>query len=273
MNSKAQIIATIGPATKDKEIVQKMVSGGMDVARLNQSWGTYEEHAGYIKNIKEVSQEVGRNIPIILDLAGPRIQEQESHKFNNEALELITPKDLADLEFGIRQGVDYVAMSFVGESKDILQLREEMKKLAPPEIGGVGKVVPIIAKIERQIGVDNIDEIIKVSDGIMIARGDLGNEVPLERIPFVQKDIIVKCKKAGKPVIVATQMMDSMMKNPVPTRAEVTDITYAILGGADAVMLSEETTIGKYPLESVIMMNKVIVEAEKYSKDIKINMF
>ena len=265
MNSKAQIVATIGPATRDKETVRKMVDNGMDVARLNQSWGTYEEHAGYIKNIKEVSEEFGKHIPIILDLSGPRIQEQEEHKFNNKALQLITEKDMADLAFGLKQGIDYVAMSFVGEARDIEELRDEMKKL--------GKTVPIIAKIEREIGVQNIEEIIKVSEGIMVARGDLGNEVPLEQIPFIQQEIIDKCKKAQKPVIVATQMMDSMMKNPKPTRAEVTDIVYATLGGADALMLSEETTIGEYPVEAVMMMEKVIIEAEKHSKDIKINKF
>jgi pyruvate kinase len=203
------------------------------------------------------------HVPIILDLSGPRIQDINSHKFDIEALELITSKDLADLKFGLEQGVDYFAMSFVGDAKDILELREKMQEF--------GKVIPIIAKIERKIGVANIDGIIKVSEAIMIARGDLGSEVPLEQIPFIQKDIIDKCKKAEKPVIVATQIMESMMKSPQPTRAEVTDIAYAILGGADILMLSEETTIGKYPLESVIMMEKGIIEAEKHSKNIKIN--
>lgn len=265
MNSKAQIIATIGPATKNKELVRKMVDHGMDIARLNSSWGTFEEHAGYIKNIKEAGKEAGKHVPIILDLAGPRIQEVTGHKFNHKAIEIITKKDLVDLKFGIAQGVDYIAMSFVGSAGDIKELRGEMKKL--------GKVLPIIAKIERQIAVDNIDKIITVADSIMIARGDLGNEVPLEQIPFVQKIIIDKCKMAKRPVIVATQMMDSMMENLKPTRAEITDIAYAILGGADAVMLSEETTIGKHPLEAVIMMEKTIREAEKHLKDIKINKF
>lgn len=271
MNSKAQILATIGPATGDKEIVRKIVQEGVDAARLNSSWGTYEEHAGYIKNVKEVRQELGRHIPIILDLSGPRIQDIDSHKFDVEALEIITPKDLVDLKFGIEQGVDYVAMSFVGSAADIERLRAEMKKLAPASSGGVGKVLPIMAKIERRVAVDNIDKIIQVADSIMIARGDLGSEVPLEQIPFIQRDIIEKCKRAGKPVIVATQIMESMMKNPVPTRAEITDIAYAILGGADILMLSEETAIGKYPLESVMMMEKAIIEAEKHTKDIQIN--
>ena len=263
MNSKVQIMATIGPATKDKELVRKMIDHNMDIVRLNSSWGTYEEHAGYIKNTKELREEVGRHIPIILDLSGPRVQDINSHKFDVEALEIITPKDLADLKFGIEQGVDYVAMSFVGDDKDILKLREKMQEF--------GKIIPIIAKIERKVAVSNLDNIIKVSDAVMVARGDLGSEVPLEQIPFIQKDIIDKCKKAGKPVIVATQIMESMVNNPEPTRAEVTDIAYAILGGADILMLSEETTVGKYPLESVMMMEKAIVEAEKHLQNIEIN--
>ncbi|MEK7539593.1 MAG: pyruvate kinase [Patescibacteria group bacterium] len=263
MNSKAQIVATIGPATGEKKIIREMIDHNMDVARLNSSWGTYKEHANYIKNIKENREETGRYIPIILDLSGPRIQEKTRHKFNIEIVDIITPKDLVDLKFGFEQDVDYIAMSYVGDGRDVLKLREKMQEF--------GKIIPIIAKIERRVAVLNIDEIIKISDAIMIARGDLGDEIPLEQIPFVEKDIIKKCKIAGKPVIVATQMMISMMENKEPTRAEVTDVACAILNGADAVMLSEESAIGKYPLETVIMMEKVIREAEKHLRNIKIN--
>lgn len=263
MPSKAQIIATIGPATKGKEIMKEMMTHQMDAVRLNFSFGTHEEHASYIKNIREDAKEAGKRIPIIQDLSGPRIQEKTGHEFNQDAQEIITEKDLADLKFGIEQNVDYVAMSFVGSAEDILKLREKMRKF--------GQVIPIIAKIERKIALDNIDEIIKTADAIMIARGDLGNEIPLEQIPFVEKDIIEKCKKAGKPVIVATQMMLSMTENLLPTRAEVTDVAYAIINGADAVMLSEESATGHHPLEAVEMMEKGIIEAEKHLKDIKIN--
>lgn len=263
MNSKAQIVATIGPATGKKEIIGKIIESNMSIARLNFSWGTYVEHANYIKNIREVAQDLGRKIPIIADLSGPRIQDQLGHKFNNKVLELITEKDLADLKFVLGQGVDYVAMSYVGNKDDIVKLREKMK--------GFGKIIPIIAKIERSVALTNIDEIIDISDAIMIARGDLGNEIPIEQIPFVQKDIIDRCKKAKKPVIVATQMMISMMDSKEPTRAEVTDVAYAVMTGADAVMLSEETAIGKYPLQVVVVMEKIIIEAEKHSKDFKIN--
>lgn len=256
MNSKAQIVATIGPATKDKEMMKELMKHQMDVARLNFSWGTHEEHAEYIKNIRAMAQEVGRKIPIIQDLSGPRVQEKVGHEFQKGATEVITQKDLDDLKFGLEQGVDYVAMSFVGEKGDVLKLRAEMNKL--------GKIVPIISKIERKIALENIDEIIEVTDAVMIARGDLGNEVPLEEIPFIEKDIIAKCKNAKKPVIVATQMMLSMIENVIPTRAEITDVAYAILNGADAVMLSEESANGKHPLEAVEMMERGILEAEKH---------
>lgn len=263
MNSQAQIVATIGPSTQDKETVRKMVEHNMGVARLNSSWGTYEEHADYIKNVRESGQEFGKHIPIILDLSGPRMEMDKGHKFDDKAEEVFTSKDLDDLKFGIEQNVDYVAMSYVGDSEDILKLKRKMEEL--------GKVIPIIAKIERKIAISNIDEIMKNVDAIMIARGDLGNEVPLEQIPFIEKKIIQKCKIAGKPVIVATQMMLSMTENKEPTRAEVTDVVFAILSGADAVMLSEESATGKYPLEAVIMMEKVILESTKHSKDIKLN--
>ena len=264
MQSKAQIIATIGPAMKGKEIIKEMMMHQMDAVRLNFSWGTHEDHASYIKNIREEAKEVGKRIPIIQDLSGPRIQEKIGHEFKQGAQEIITEKDLVDLKFGIEQGVDYVAMSFVGNANDILKLREKMQEF--------GKIIPIIAKIERKVALDNIDEIIKVADAIMVARGDLGNEIPLERIPFVEKDIIEKCKKAGKPVIVATQMMLSMTENTVPTRAEVTDVAYAIINGADAVMLSEESASGKHPLETVEMMERGIIEAENHlPNNFKIN--
>ncbi|OGI82049.1 hypothetical protein A3I25_01095 [Candidatus Nomurabacteria bacterium RIFCSPLOWO2_02_FULL_42_17] len=254
MPSKSQIIATIGPAMKDRGLIREMILAGMDVARLNFSWGTYEEHAGYIKNIREMAEEVGKKVPIIQDLSGPRAQGDTGHEFNKEAVEVITPKDLADLKFGLEHNVDYVAMSFVGNAGDVFKLREEIKKL--------NKNIPIISKIERKVALDNLDEIIKVSDAIMIARGDLGNEVPLEDIPLIEEKIIKACKSAGKPVIVATGMLFSMTKNPEPTRAEITDIEFAILNGADAVMLSEETATGKYPILSIETMEKAVRAAE-----------
>lgn len=256
INSNAQIVATIGPATKNKKTIREMINHQMDVARLNFSWGTYEEHSQYIKNIREVAKELNKRIPIIQDLSGPRVQKGSEHGFNETAVKIITEKDLSDLKFGLGHGVDYVAMSYVGNKEDVLKLRAEMKKL--------GKTVPIISKIERKVALDNLDEIIEVSDAIMIARGDLGNEIPLEQIPFIEKKIIEKCKKVGKPVITATQMLLSMVENYKPTRAEVTDVVFAIISGSDAVMLSEETANGKNPIKAVEMMEKIIMEAESH---------
>ena len=176
---------------------------------------------------------------------------------------VLTEKDIENLDFGIKQNVDYIALSFVGRASDVIKLRELIK-----ERGGNQK---IIAKIERRIAVENLEEIIKTTDAIMVARGDLGNEFPLEEIPFVQHHIIQECKKADKMVIVATQMLLSMVDSPTPTRAEVSDVAYAILDGADGVMLSEESAKGKYPVEAVTMMEKVAIAAETHliKKDIK----
>src|SRR3989338_8634548 len=254
MPSKSQIVATIGPAMKDRGLIREMILAGMDVARLNFSWGTYDEHAGYIKNIREMAEEIGKKVPIIQDLSGPRVQKMSGHGFNKKAVEVITPKDLADLKFGLERDVDYIAMSFIGNADDVFKLREEIRKL--------NKNTPIISKIERKIALDNLDEIIKISDAIMIARGDLGNEVPFEDIPLIEEKIIKACKSAGKPVVVATGMLFSMTENSKPARAEITDIEFAILSGADAVMLSEETAIGKHPVLSIKIMEKAIRAAE-----------
>ncbi len=254
--SRAQIVATIGPASRDPEIIKKMISHQMDVARLNFSWGSYEEHDHYIKTIRQAAHELDRKIPIIQDLSGPRMKTEDGHEINPDAIEVITPKDLADLKFGLEHKVDYIAMSYVGSKDDVLRIKHEIKNL--------GGHTQVIAKIERKIALNNLDSIIHVADAIMIARGDLGNEVPLEKIPFIGLDIIKRCKEALKPVITATQMMLSMTENPTPTRAEVTDVAFAIVNGSDAVMLSEETARGKYPVETVIMMEKIVSESERY---------
>jgi pyruvate kinase len=161
----------------------------------------------------------------------------------------ITEKDKKDLKFGIDAGVDIVALSFVRTAKDVLDLQKLLKK--------AGRVVPIITKIETQEAMDNLDEILAVADGAMVARGDLAIEVPTELVPVYQKRIIAKCNELGKPVITATQMLESMIHSPVPTRAEVSDIANAIYDGTDAVMLSEESTLGEYPVEAVTVMSKV----------------
>ena len=166
----------------------------------------------------------------------------------------VTVNDLEHLRFGLEQGVDYVALSFVREADDIVGVRKYLREL--------NDIVPLIAKIEKHEAVDNIDEIIGEADGIMIARGDLGVEIPLTKVPLVQKEIISKCNRLGKPVIVATQMLESMISSPRPTRAEASDVANAILDGADAVMLSGETAVGKYPEESVLVMRQIALETE-----------
>lgn len=250
-NTRAQIVATLGPVSRGGEVIKKMIEGGMDVARLNLSWGTHEEHAEYIEKVRSS----GRNIPIILDLSGPRAKSDSGHHFDPNQSP-ITEKDLDDLKFGLEKRVEYVALSYVGEASHVENLRNYIKSF-----GGTAKVV---AKIERDEALANLDSILAVSDAIMIARGDLGNEVPLEEIPWYEKEIIKKCKLAKKPVIVATQMMISMTENTLPTRAEVTDVFFAIENGADAVMLSDETAQGKHPLETVLAMDQVIRSAESH---------
>lgn len=261
-HARAQIVATIGPVSKSKDVLEQLFVSGVDIIRLNFSWGTYDEHSSYIKETRELANKLQKKVSIIQDLSGPRIQTGASHGFNSIEDAILTDKDLRDLEFGIKEGVEYIAQSFVGTADDVLLLRGHIANLH-----GTQK---IIAKIERKIAVENIASIIEVVDGIMIARGDLGNEVPLEDIPLIERDIIALCKAHGKPVIVATQMFFSMIHNPIPTRAEMTDVEYAILNGADAVMLSDETAMGHYPVETVSFMEKGILAAEQRLDDDKI---
>lgn len=263
MPSRAQIVATIGPASKSVKILKQMMAHQMDVARLNFSHGTYEDHAKLIHAIRSAAKSLKRKIPIIQDLSGPRVQGKSGHHIANKIKSVLTNKDARDLQFGLSHDVEYVAMSYVGDAGDIINLRNLMYHL--------GSVKPIIAKIERKSAVKNLDSIIKAADAVMIARGDLANEVPLGEIPFIEKNILARCKKAGKPVITATQMMASMVNSPSPTRAEATDIAFAIMGGSDAVMLSEETAIGKYPVETVAAMERGILLAEKHLGRAKFN--
>ena len=191
------------------------------------------ENSGIVKNHK------GVNVPGV--------------KINLPAL---TPKDISDIEFGITQGIDFIAASFVRKASDVLAIKEVLENNNATDI-------QIISKIENQEGVDNLDEILQVSDGLMVARGDLGVEIPTEEMPIVQKEMIKKCNELGKPVITATQMLDSMIRNPRPTRAEVTDVANAIYDGTDAIMLSGETAAGKYPVEAVKVMATIAKRIEE----------
>lgn len=265
MESKTKIIATIGPSSKDIETIMDLAKHHLDIARLNFSWDDLDGHKKIIENIRKVSKDTGIKIEIMQDLSGPRIQEINSHHFGGkDGGEVITEKDKSDLSFGIEQNVDYIAMSFVGSAKDIIELRNLIVSH-----NGTQK---IIAKIERRVAYDNLDEILDATDGVMVARGDLGNEFPLEEIPFVQHRIIERANLKNKMVIVATQMMLSMVNSLTPTRAEVSDVAYAIIDGADGVMLSEESAMGKHPVEAVSMMEKIALASEKHliKKDITI---
>lgn len=192
-----------------------------------------------VENSGKVSSKKGVNLPgVVINLPA------------------ITEKDISDIKFGIEQGIDFIAASFVRKASDVLEIRKILEDNNADDIH-------IISKIENQEGVDNIDSILQVSDGIMIARGDMGVEIPSEEVPIVQKMIIKKCNELAKPVITATQMMDSMIRNPRPTRAEVTDVANAIYDGTDAIMLSGETAAGKYPVEAVKTMNRIAIRTEE----------
>lgn len=255
MNTNTKIIATLGPSSTTKETISSMIDAGMDMARLNFSWGTYEEMKRYISIVREAAQEKGRIIPVIQDLSGPRMPLEHGHAINEAASKVITEKDLKDLEFGLGQSVEYVALSYVSSAQDIHELRSRMLEK--------GSLTPIIAKIERQEALNNLEEICDAADGVMVARGDLGKALPFEELPTLEKRIIFLCKEKQKFVIVATEMMLSMTESDTPTRAEVTDVAYAVELGADAVMLSEETATGKHPVETVQAMNKVVFFAEE----------
>ncbi|MCK4402162.1 MAG: pyruvate kinase [Dehalococcoidia bacterium] len=331
---KTKIVCTIGPASGSKGMIEKLALAGMNVARLNFSHGTYEQHAAHIEAIRRISSKLSLPLAILQDLPGPKIRTGELKKetvwlkegddftltnkqvvgdehiasvslaslpndvspgniifLNDGAIKLevasttdseirckvvvggilapkrgvnipgvrlnvpsITDEDLSHLLFGLEHGVDFVALSFVREAADVRQLRQFLQ--------AKGADVPLIAKIEKHEAVGNIDEIIAEADGIMVARGDLGVEIPLKRVPLVQKELISKCNRVGKPVIVATQMLQSMIHSPFPTRAEVSDVANAILDGTDAIMLSGETAIGKYPEEATLMMRRIAIETE-----------
>lgn len=337
MIKKTKIVCTIGPASESEEMLEKLMLAGMNVARLNFSHGTHDEHQQRIDRIKKVAKKLDYPIAIMLDTKGPEIRlgnfetepinlstgdtftlttrdimgdqsivsishkgladdvevgtsiliddglvelvvkeikdgtdiicevlnngELKNHKGVNVpnvkiSLPAVTQKDKDDIIFGIRNELDFIAASFVRKKEDVNEIRKILED-------NHGEFIQIIPKIENQEGIDNIDEIIKSSDGLMVARGDLGVEVPPEEIPLVQKDLIKKCYLAGKPVITATQMLDSMIRNPRPTRAEVTDVANAIIDGTSAIMLSGETAAGKYPEEAVKTMSKIAVRVEE----------
>lgn len=261
--SRTQILATVGPASIEKETLKKMLSNKVDAVRFNFSWLNKEDGTKYFDLVKEVSKELDRNILIVADLPGPRVKNEDGHTYDQTIPSGLTENDKELITFCIEKGVDYIALSFVSGKKEVEMCREIISQSSGKQ--------KIIAKIERQVAVDNVHEIVETCDAVMIARGDLGQEIPFEKLPFIQSEIIKKCKAVGRPVIVATQMLFSMVENDKPTRAEVTDVSEAVLEGADVLMLSDETAKGKYPIESVKVMEKIILEAESHTNTLHIN--
>lgn len=341
---KTKILATIGPASNNYEMIKSLAMAGANVFRLNFSHGSHEVHQEVIKIIRQVNIEMNCNLGILQDLQGPKIrvgevenngveikpgdkititndpvvgtatlvstvyknlpqdvQTGEHILIDDGNLEVVvndtdgknvnctvihggilksrkginlpntkvsapslTEKDIEDLYFGLEQDVDWIALSFVRSAEDIHDLRNRIQ--------AAGKHCKIVAKIEKPEALENIDEIIAATDAIMVARGDLGVEVPMEIVPLWQKKMVEKCKVACKPVIIATQMMESMIQNPRPTRAETNDVATAVLDGADAVMLSAETASGKYPVNAVKAMTSIITYLEE-NADIYHNLY
>jgi len=255
--NKIQIIATIGPACSEPAILQSLIDSGMSIARLNFSWGTHAEHRQFVHDVRAAAQVAGVHVPIIQDLSGPRVQQAAEHTFDGE-VSVITDKDRVDVRAMADLDLEYIALSFVKDADDINQLRTLLQE--------AGSSAKVIAKIERTEAIAAIDEIIAAADGIMIARGDLGEAVPVETLPFVKKDILKRCNTAQKPAIVATQMLTSMIDSPQPSRADVSDIAHAVLDGATATMLSNETAVGKYPAQTVALMRRVVDEAQRHTK-------
>jgi pyruvate kinase len=330
---KTKIVCTLGPASTDEGTIRKMIAAGMDVARINLSHGTHEEHHGRILSVRAAAEREGKIVALLGDLGGPKIRlgevngqielkagkrfvlttravtgdagavsvnypnlpdevrPGESILLADGALELkvvektktdvvceiivggmisskkgvnlpgtrlkisaVTDKDREDIAFAVKEGLDYLAVSFVRRAQDVKDARAALEQHAAS--------IPIISKIEKPEALTALPNIIDVSDGIMVARGDLGVEIPLERVPVVQKEIIRRTRMLGKPVITATQMLRSMVESSRPTRAETTDVANAIIDGTDAVMLSEETAVGRYPVEAIRTMHNIAIESE-----------
>jgi len=337
MNNLTRIICTIGPSCHSVEMIKKLISRGMDVARLNFSHDPHDLQLEKMNMVRQASKELNIPVAILADIQGPKIRvaalpngpielkkgekmtittrentfgpdiiptvyknlpfdvsagsrvllddgrlelhvtevvsntdvtcvvvkggmlkEKKGINLPNVTVSApaLTEKDIKDIEFVLKNDVDYIALSFVRKASDILRVKQIIHRQ--------GKDTPVIAKIERHEAVENFDSILKAVRAVMVARGDLGVEISSEKVPLIQKNIIQKCNAAGKPVIVATQMLESMVDNPMPTRAEASDVANAIIDGADAIMLSAETATGNYPEEAVAMMYKISAEVDRY---------
>ena len=336
---RAKIVCTLGPATDSYDQIEALVRAGMDVARLNLSHGSHDEHYDRYIRVRRAGDVAGRAVAVLADLQGPKIRTEtfaggpvtlepgdrftitnrdvpgdrhqvgttykglpgdvavgddlliDDGKVALRALEVtdtdvvctvevggvvsdhkginlpgtavsvpaLSEKDEEDLRWAVRSGVDFIALSFVRSAADIQRVHEVMDE--------EGRRLPVVAKIEKPQAVDNLVEIVDAFDGVMVARGDLGVELPLEQVPLVQKDAIQLCREKAKPVIVATQVLESMIDNPRPTRAEASDCANAVLDGADAIMLSGETSVGSWPILAVKTMANIIANTEAHGLD------
>jgi pyruvate kinase len=252
--SATQIVGTIGPASSSVAKLEQLISAGLDIVRLNFSWGNLKEHEELMANIRKASRKGDRSVPIIQDVPGPRRQHGEEHSVK-AGEPVVTDRDKSFIKFGIDHDVDYIAISFVGSARDINTAQE------------VAGDVPVIAKVERSEALDNLSAIIAASDGVMVARGDLGKDIPIQKLPFVEEEIIHRANEADTPAITATEMLASMEHDSTPTRAEVIDVAWATRLGSDAVMLSEETAIGQNPIAAVKTMEQIVRYAENYQPD------
>jgi pyruvate kinase len=335
--SRTKVIATLGPATSTKEVLEEMITAGVDVCRLNFSHGSYEDHAKVIEFIREINKERGYHTAILADLQGPKLRigevenngvqinkgdeivfttekcignasrlyitypqfpqdvkigetiliddgklllEVKDTNKDNEvvatvlhggilsskkgvnlpntkiSLPCLTKKDLQDLKFALEHDVEWIGLSFVRKASDILELKHLISRQ--------NKNSRVVAKIEKPEAIEDIDNIIACTDAVMVARGDLGVEVPMENVPLVQKMLVKKCLEASIPIIIATQMMESMITNFNATRAEVNDVANSVMDGADAVMLSGETSVGKFPVRVIQTVQKILARVEEF---------
>src|SRR5258708_960492 len=247
-----KIVATLGPASSTPERLRALFEAGADVFRLNFSHGVPEDHRQRGEQLRALAKHSKEPIDAEVEVAG-QISDRKGVTLPNLVLPLspMTPKDHKDLAYGLSLGVDWVALSFVQRAHDIA----ELKKL-------VAGRAAVMAKLEKPAAIEHLDEIIEQSDGIMVARGDLGVEMPPEAVPPLQKRILAACRIAGRPAIVATQMLESMVHSPTPTRAEASDVATAVYDGTDAVMLWAEAASGDYPIEAVTMMDRILKSVE-----------
>src|SRR5207247_5790257 len=246
---RTKIICTLGPATEKADVLRQLIQKGADVLRLNMSHATHEWVREIVPRIRRLAQGKDRVRTRVLTPAVLGSRRHINLPRVHVNLPPLTKKDIADVALGTELGVDFVAMSFVREKSDIEQLRQLLSRKKSK--------AQIVAKIEDQLAVRSIDKIIESADVIMVARGDLGIECPMEELPIIQRRIVKKCIRLGKPVIIATQLLESMITNRLPTRAEVTDVANAVFEQADALMLSAETTLGRYPVECVEVLHRV----------------